>query len=130
MYGAHVSSILENLKMCTLDLTSPRPQESSPRKTRDPLLVNAPNRRRFCSVAERALWTWYQDLCLDTGLTRMDNSISAVKEKRVYNVMKERDKTDSNYRNMRGVLGTQRRCLKLKSYKPELSLSALLLSWP
>lgn len=60
-------------------------------------------------MAERALWTWYQDLCFDTGLTRMNNSISAVKERRVYNGMKERDKTDSNYRTMRGVLGTQRR---------------------
>ena len=44
--------------------------------------------------------------------------------------MKKRDKTDSSYGNMLGMLETQRRYPKLKLYKIELSLLAVLLSWP
>ena len=119
-----------SLKMGILVLMWPSPQESSPRRTRGPLLVGTPNWRRLFSVAEQALWTWCQDLCLDTGLTWVDNSVSAIKKKRVYSVMKKRDKTDSSYGNMLGMLETQRRYLKLKLYKTELSLLTILLSWP
>ena len=59
----------------------------------------------------------------------MDNSVSAIKKKRVYSVMKKRVKTNSSYGNMLGMLETQRRYLKLKLYKAELSLLTIL-SWP
>ena len=91
--------------------------------------MNTPNRRRLFSVAEQALWIWCQDLCSDTGLTWMDNSVSAIKKKRVYSVMKKRVKTNSSYGNMLGMLETQRRYLKLKLYKAELRLLTIL-SWP
>ena len=92
--------------------------------------MGTPNRRRLFSVAEQALWTWCQDLCSDTGLTWVDNSVSAIKKKRVYSVMKKRANTDSSYGNMLGMLETQRKYPKLKLYKIELSLLAVLLSWP
>lgn len=61
---------------------------------------------------------------LDTGLTRMDNSVWAVK----LQCGEGERQTDSSYRAVQGALGTQQRYLNLKMSQTELGLSAVFLS--